>query len=65
MIAHLTKGGKLNLEVKVAMGRGYQPVPARQKANEEDRVLGFIMVDASFSPINKVSYCLLYTSRCV
>jgi DNA-directed RNA polymerase subunit alpha len=56
VIAHLTKGGKLNLEVKVAMGRGYQPVPARQKSNEEDRVLGFIMVDPSFSPVNKVSY---------
>ena len=55
VIAHLTKGGKINLEVKVAMGRGYQPVPARNK-NDEDRVLGFIMVDASFSPINKVSY---------
>ncbi len=56
VIAHLTKGGKLNLEVKVEMGRGYQPVPARQKADTDDRVLGFIMVDASFSPINKVSY---------
>jgi DNA-directed RNA polymerase subunit alpha len=56
VIAHLTKGGKLNLEVKVEMGRGYQPVPARQKVNQEDRTLGFIMVDASFSPINKVSY---------
>jgi len=56
VIAHLTKGGKINLEVKVAMGRGYQPVPARQKGEEEDRVLGFILVDASFSPINKVSY---------
>ena len=55
VIAHLTKGGKLNLEVKVEMGRGYQPVPVRQKA-DEDRALGFIMVDASFSPINKVSY---------
>lgn len=55
VIAHLIKGGKIDLEVKVAMGRGYQPVPARQKG-EEDRVLGFIMVDASFSPINKVSY---------
>ena len=42
--------------VKVEMGRGYQPVPARQKSDDEDRVLGFIMVDASFSPINKVSY---------
>lgn len=56
VIAHLTKGGKLNIEVKVEMGRGYQPVPARQKATDEDRSLGFIMVDASFSPIRKVSY---------
>jgi DNA-directed RNA polymerase subunit alpha len=56
LIAHLTKGGKLNLEVKVEMGRGYQPVPARRKSNQEDKTLGFIMVDASFSPINKVSY---------
>ncbi|HSH73825.1 MAG: DNA-directed RNA polymerase subunit alpha [Methylophilaceae bacterium] len=55
VIAHLTKGGKINLEVKVEMGRGYQPVPARQHT-DEDRVLGFIQVDASFSPINKVSY---------
>lgn len=56
VIAHLTKGGSLNLEVKVQMGRGYQPVPAREKVNQEDRALGFILVDASFSPINKVSY---------
>jgi len=55
VIAHLTKGGKIDLEVKVEMGRGYQPVPARNN-NDEDRILGFIMVDASFSPINKVSY---------
>ncbi len=56
VIAHLTKGGKINLEVKVEMGRGYQPVPARQKNVDEDRVLGFIQVDALFSPITKVSY---------
>lgn len=56
VIAHLTKGGRLSLEAKVEMGRGYQPVPVRQKGADEDRVLGFIMVDASFSPINKVSY---------
>ena len=55
VIAHLTKGGKINLEVKVEMGRGYQPVPARLHT-DEDRILGFIQVDASFSPINKVSY---------
>jgi DNA-directed RNA polymerase subunit alpha len=56
VIAHLTKGGKLDLQVKVEMGRGYQPVPARQRGNDEDRTIGFIMVDALFSPITKVSY---------
>jgi DNA-directed RNA polymerase subunit alpha len=55
VIAHLTKGGKLSMEVKIEMGRGYQPVPVRQKP-DEDKALGFIMIDASFSPINKVSY---------
>ena len=55
-IAHLTKGGKLSIEVKVEMGRGYQPVPSRLKAVDEDRSMGFIMIDASFSPIRKVSY---------
>jgi len=56
VIAHLNKGGKLNIEAKVEMGRGYQPVPVRTKGSESDNVLGFIMVDASFSPITKVSY---------
>ena len=56
VIAHLTKGGKLRLEAKVEMGRGYQPVPVRQKSADEDHVLGFIAVDALFSPITKVSY---------
>ncbi len=55
VIAHLTKGGKLSMEVKIEMVRGYQPVPVRQKP-DEDKALGFIMIDASFSPINKVSY---------
>ena len=56
VVAHLNKGGKLNIEAKVEMGRGYQPVPARTKGSESDNVLGFIMIDASFSPITKVSY---------
>ena len=56
VIAHLNKGGKLNIEAKVEMGRGYQPVPQRRKGPQEDSTLGYIMIDASFSPINKVSY---------
>ena len=56
VIAHLNKGGKLNIEAKVEMGRGYQPVPTRKKNNEDENELGFIAIDASFSPISKVSY---------
>ncbi|MEQ1601958.1 MAG: DNA-directed RNA polymerase subunit alpha [Methylophilaceae bacterium] len=56
VIAHLTKGGRLSMEVKVELGRGYQPVPVRQKTDNDEHILGYIQVDSSFSPINKVSY---------
>ena len=55
VIAHLTKGGKLNMQVKIEKGRGYLPVAARRVA-EEDRIVGAIMLDASFSPVRRVSY---------
>jgi DNA-directed RNA polymerase subunit alpha len=54
IIATLTKGVTLNAELKVARGRGYQPVAAR--AQEEGRPIGVMQVDASFSPIRRVSY---------
>jgi DNA-directed RNA polymerase subunit alpha len=55
VIAHVNKGGKLNIEAKIEMGRGYQPVP--QRANkDQDNAIGHLMIDASFSPILKVSY---------
>lgn len=55
VIAHLTKGGKLNMKVKIEKGRGYQPVAAR-RLGEEDRLVGALMLDASFSPVRRVSY---------
>lgn len=55
VIAHLTAGGKLNLEVKVEQGRGYQPVSLRRDA-EQEHAIGTMMMDASFSPVRRVSY---------
>ncbi|SFO02239.1 DNA-directed RNA polymerase subunit alpha [Formivibrio citricus] len=55
VIAHLSAGGKLNMEIKVEKGRGYQPAPARL-AKDENRTIGNIVLDASFSPVNRVSY---------
>lgn len=55
VIAHLTKGGKLNMQIKIEQGRGYLPVAAR-RVSEEDRIVGAMMLDASFSPVRRVSY---------
>ncbi len=55
VIANLTKSGKLNMTMKVQKGRGYQPASMRQQAGEE-RPIGSLLLDASFSPISKVAY---------
>lgn len=54
VIATLTKAVTLNAELKVSRGRGYQPVVAR--AQGESRSIGVMPLDASFSPIRRVSY---------
>jgi DNA-directed RNA polymerase subunit alpha len=53
-IATLTKEGALNMELKVTRGRGYQPVTAR--AADENRPIGVMQLDASYSPVRRVSY---------
>jgi DNA-directed RNA polymerase subunit alpha len=57
VIAHITKGGKLDIEIKIEQGRGYQPVTARRIA-EDERSIGTILLDASFSPVRRVSYAV-------
>lgn len=54
VIAHLTKAGQLNMSLKVAKGRGYQPATAR--SSEEERAVGHLQLDASFSPVRRVAY---------
>ena len=54
VIAHLTAGGKIEMEIKVEKGRGYQPATVRIKP-EGGRSIGNILLDASFSPVRRVS----------
>ena len=56
VIAHLTKSGELNMTLKVAKGRGYQPANLRFVGEEETRPIGRLQIDASFSPVRRVSY---------
>ena len=55
VIANLTAGGKLSMHIYVALGRGYQPA-ARARASGEGKEVGKLLLDASFSPVKRVSY---------
>src|SRR5215831_17917688 len=57
VIAHLAVGGKLDMQIKVEQGRGYIPATARAGAKEA-RAIGSILLDASFSPVRRVSYAV-------
>ena len=55
VIAHLAPGGKIDMQIKVEQGRGYVPGNVRP-LNGENKVIGKIVLDASFSPVRRVSY---------
>lgn len=55
VIATLSAGGKLDMEFIIANGRGYVPAPDNKKYVENAK-LGFIPIDASYSPIERISY---------
>ncbi len=55
IIANLTSRGKLDMSITVEKGRGYQPVGQRL-VNGSDSPVGTLHIDASFSPVKKVSY---------
>ncbi len=56
VIANLTKEGELNMELKIESGRGYVPAPIRASNTTEGRVIGSLLLDASYSPVQKVTY---------
>ncbi len=56
VIAHLSQGGKLDMQIKVEKGRGYVPGNLRRYGDEPTKSIGRIVLDASFSPVKRVSY---------
>ncbi|MBV34026.1 MAG: DNA-directed RNA polymerase subunit alpha [Rickettsiales bacterium] len=55
-IATLNKGGALTMRIKVVLGRGYEASNTRKLPEGEDKPIGVLQVDSSFSPMRKVSY---------
>ena len=56
VIANLTKAGELNMTLKVERGRGYRPAVQRANFEESSGPIGRLQLDASFSPIRRVTY---------
>jgi DNA-directed RNA polymerase subunit alpha len=52
VLAHLNDDGRLKFDAIVEKGRGYGPASEREV---EDRPVGSLLIDASFSPIRRVS----------
>ncbi|WP_287818148.1 DNA-directed RNA polymerase subunit alpha, partial [Idiomarina sp.] len=56
VICHLTGDYELVMRVKVERGRGYVPAASRQSADDDERPIGRLLVDASFSPVERIAY---------
>ena len=57
VICHLTdKNASINMRIRVQRGRGYVPALARVHTQDDDRPIGRLLVDARFSPIDRIAY---------
>jgi DNA-directed RNA polymerase subunit alpha len=56
VICTVTGDQPLMIRVVAQRGRGYSPADSRADADEETRSIGRLQLDASFSPIRRVSY---------
>ncbi|WP_017446384.1 DNA-directed RNA polymerase subunit alpha [Gayadomonas joobiniege] len=58
VICNLTGDAELNMRIKVEKGRGYIPASARRSSEEDDRPIGRLLVDASYSPVERIAYAV-------
>lgn len=58
VIAHITSGGRIEAQITVEKGRGYLPSTNLTREDKSLSSIGDILLDASFSPIRRVSYTI-------
>lgn len=57
VICNLTdKNALINMRIRVQRGRGYVPASARVHTQDDDRPIGRLLVDARFSPVDRIAY---------
>ncbi|MAZ66664.1 MAG: DNA-directed RNA polymerase subunit alpha [Kangiellaceae bacterium] len=55
-IATITSDIDLNMRLRVKRGRGYEPASSRNLEEENERPIGVLQLDSTFSPVRAVSY---------
>ncbi|OBU24737.1 DNA-directed RNA polymerase subunit alpha [Photobacterium kishitanii] len=59
VICHLTDdNAELSMRIKVERGRGYVPASARIHTEEDERPIGRLLVDATYSPVDRIAYAV-------
>lgn len=57
VICHLTdEKASINMRIRVQRGRGYVPASNRVHNAEEERPIGRLLVDACYSPVDRIAY---------
>ena len=56
VICHLGDNGEVNMKLRIARGRGYEPADQRSTGEDETRAIGRLQLDASYSPVARVAY---------
>ena len=56
VIANLNTNGELTMRLTVRKGRGYSPADSRVSEDDETRAVGKLVMDASYTPVIRVSY---------
>ena len=57
VICHLTNDdAQIEMRIKIERGRGYAPVASRIHTEDDERPIGQLLVDATYSPIRRIAY---------
>ncbi|MEY3664524.1 MAG: DNA-directed RNA polymerase subunit alpha [Pseudohongiellaceae bacterium] len=58
VICNLNENASINMQIKVGVGRGYVPADTRVSRDSETRAVGRLLLDASYSPVSRVTYAV-------
>lgn len=58
VICHLNESGSIKMNITIGAGRGYVPADDRINPDDETRAVGKLMLDASYTPVTRVTYAV-------